>query len=58
MQSNVKNKIETTDRCIHTLCMYIRTYISGAHMIAPPPLGQAEGDELHPRMDGGPPSAG
>ena len=26
---------------------------SGAHMSSPPPLGQAEGDELHPRMDGG-----
>jgi hypothetical protein len=31
---------------------------SDAHMRAPPPFGQAEGDELHPRMDGGPLSAG
>ena len=33
-------------------------HTSRAHMRAPPPLGEAEGDELHPRMDGGPPSTG
>jgi hypothetical protein len=35
-----------------------KVHHSGAHMRAPPPLGQAEDDELHPRMDGGLPSAG
>ena len=27
-------------------------------MSAPPPLGQAEANEIHRRLDGGPPSAG
>ena len=31
---------------------------SVAHMSAPPPLGQAEGNKVHPWADGGPPSAG
>ena len=35
-----------------------RSDISGVHMRAPPPLGQAEDGELHSRMDGNPPSAG
>ena len=31
---------------------------SVAHMSAPPPLGQAEGNKVHPWADGGPSSAG
>jgi hypothetical protein len=31
---------------------------SGGHMSPPQPLGLAEEDEVHPALDGGPPSAG
>ena len=39
-------------------CGGVRSVDSVAHMRVPPPLGQAEYDEIHWALDDGPPSAG